>query len=167
MKDQNEMVLQIINCLTEVAGVAPCKKKLQKIVYLIEQKNIDLGFPYKIYIYGPYSEDLDYTICELKAEHSLEITYGNKGHILECIKQLGQNTISQDIVQIIRAFGKKSAKELELISTALYAERYIENKNDQGIMQAVHKIKKNKFSSVEVGEAIQLLKEMDYIPAEV
>ena len=32
--------------------------KLQKIVFLLQQQGIDLGFNFNLYIYGPYSRDL-------------------------------------------------------------------------------------------------------------
>lgn len=162
MDYQGESVLQIISKLTDKSG-APCKKKLQKIIYLIEESGVDLGFDYKIHIYGPYCIDLDYTICELKAEQNLLITYGNKGHILECRDDINCDNINQGIERVIDIFGKKTALQLELITTALFAERHIENKGDRNIINAVKKIKGNKFSEEKINEAIQLLKETNYI----
>lgn len=162
MMNQNEIVLEIVSRLTEVDG-APCKKKVQKMVYLIEEKGIDLGFQYKIHFYGPYSEDLDYTICELKARHELDITYGNKGHILECTKGVQCSGLTEQIEKIIDTFGKMTAQQLELITTALFAERHISVRNDVSIMNAVKKIKGSKFSDNKIKEAIDLLKEKQYI----
>lgn len=162
MDNQRESVLQVISKLTEKAG-APCKKKLQKIIYLIEECGVDLGFDYKIHIYGPYCLDLDYTICELKAEQNLIITYSNKGHILECRDDINYDNMNQNIERVIDIFGKKTALQLELITTALFAERHIENKDDNGIINAVKKIKGSKFSEEKISNAIQLLKETNYI----
>lgn len=162
MMNQNDIVLQIISRLTEIDG-APCKKKLQKMVYLIEEKDIDLGFQYKIHFYGPYSEDLDYTICELKARHELDITYGNKGHILECVKEVQCPSLTEQIEKVIDTFGKMTAQQLELITTALFAERHITVTDDVSIMNAVKKIKGSKFSDGKIKDAISLLKETKYI----
>lgn len=162
MDYQRENILQIISKLTDKAG-APCKKKLQKIIYLIEEYGMDLGFEYKIHIYGPYCIDLDYTLCELKAEQNLCITYTNKGHILECRDDINYDNLDKNIENVIDIFGKKTALQLELITTALFAERHIENKGDEGIINAVKKIKGGKFSDKEIKDAIKLLKETDYI----
>lgn len=163
MDYQKECVLQIIAKLKDKAG-APCKKKLQKIVYLIEEYGVDLGYDYKIHIYGPYCADLDYTICELKTEQKLDITYCNKGHILECCdNNVGYDKLGQDIEHVIDIFGKKTAVQLELITTALFAQRHIENKDDNSIINAVKKIKGNKFSDEKINNAIQLLNATGYI----
>jgi len=45
----------------------PGKKVLQKLVYLIEKKGLNLGFDYSIHYYGPYCAQLD------DAVHSLEM----------------------------------------------------------------------------------------------
>lgn len=166
MDYQGEMVLQIIAGLTREAG-APCKKKLQKIVYLIEERNVDLGYDYKIHFYGPYSEDLDYTICELKAEQAIRITYNNNGHILQCSDN-GKRKYAEteeEIENVLTMFGSKTALQLELITTALFAQRHIEDKGDRGIINAVKKIKGSKFSEEKIMAAIQLLKETNYIAA--
>ena len=42
--------------ITEING-APCKKTLQKIVFLIEAKHVNIGCDYGIHFYGPYSAD--------------------------------------------------------------------------------------------------------------
>lgn len=162
MDYQRENILKIISKLTDKAG-APCKKKLQKIIYLIEEYGVDLGFEYKIHIYGPYCIDLDYTLCELMAEQNLCITYTNKGHILKCREDINYNNIDKNMEHVIDIFGKKTAVQLELITTALFAERHIENKSDVGIINAVKKIKGSKFSEEKIKDAIKLLKEKDYI----
>lgn len=161
MNQQSEMVLEIIARITRIAE-APCKKKIQKMIYLIEEKNITLGFDYKIHIYGPYSADLDYTICELKANCYLDISYGNRGHILQCIEQDNLPPLPDEITKIIDKLGKKNAKELELIATTLYAERYVKCKNKENIINAVKKIKGEKFPDKKIVDAICLLEKMNY-----
>lgn len=161
MDDQEKVVLQIVNQLTKVSQ-APCKKKVQKVVYLIEEKGIDLGFDYKIYMYGPYSEDLDYTICSLKAGYRLDITYGNSGHILKCLKEPEEN-MPEEMLNVIQVFGKKTPMDLEVITTALFAQRNIKNKSDDNIVESVKKIKGNKFPDKKIMEAIQFLRQEAYV----
>ncbi len=164
MCDQNEMVLEIVSRLTELSG-APCKKKVQKIVYLLEEGSGYLGFDYKLHIYGPYSEDLDYTLCGLKASYALDIDYGHKGHILKCKNQVDVRNISDSMERVFQNFGKKTPRQLELLTTALFAERHIEDKSEDAIARSVKKIKGKKFSLTEIEAAINLLKETGYIGA--
>lgn len=160
---KNEFVLQVVEELTKVSG-APCKKKLQKIVYLLEEKDIGSGFEYKIHMYGPYSADLDYVIYELKSEYNLKITYGKKGHILECINKSEPICDAPEFKRVINFFGKKTPYQLELITTALFAQRYLKKSDDNDIANAVRKIKGSKFSLEKILAAIQLLRETGYIP---
>lgn len=164
MYDQNEMVLEIIARLTELSG-APCKKKVQKIIYLLEEGSVNMGFDYKLHIYGPYSEDLDYTICSLKASNALEITYGNKGHILKCRNEIEPENITDSMEAVLRNFGRKTPRQLELLTTTLFAERHVDDKDEESIMHAVKKIKGQKFSFDQIKTAITLLRETGYIGA--
>ncbi len=159
--NQENAVLQVISAVTKIKE-APCKKKIQKLVYLIEERKLELGFDYKLHIYGPYSADLDYTICELKAENYLNITYTNKGHILKCVNPI-PDEMPQEMRFVIDTFGTKTPLELELLTTALYAERYLENSTDNTISEAVKRIKGNKFPEKKIRNAIDLLKETGYI----
>lgn len=161
MDEQEKVVLQIVSRLTK-ASKGPCKKKVQKIIYLIEEKGIDLGFDYKIYMYGPYSADLDYTLCSLKAEHRLNITYGSNGHILNCAKKPEEN-LSREMLNVIQVFGHKTSRQLEVITTALYAQRNITDKSDDNIVESVKKIKGSKFSDKTIHNAIQFLREEAYV----
>lgn len=161
--DQEKAILQIISEVTKMRE-APCKKKIQKLVYLIEERQLELGFDYKIHIYGPYSADLDYTICELKAENCLDITYTNKGHILKCKRNI-TDEMPEEMRFVINTFGTKTPLELELITTALYADRHLKDSNDRSIIEAVQRIKGKKFSENKIQNAISLLKETGYIVA--
>ena len=60
--NRHETVVSVVNELMEVSKKAPCKKTLQKIVYLIEEAGGPKKFDYTIHFYGPYSADLDFEI---------------------------------------------------------------------------------------------------------
>ena len=70
----NSAIVNIIDRITEING-APCKKTLQKIVFLIEAKHVRLGCDYGIHFYGPYSADLDFAVRELCDEGVLKIDF--------------------------------------------------------------------------------------------
>ena len=60
----NSAIVNIIESITKKNG-APCKKTLQKMVYLIEKKGVSIGCDYGIHFYGPYSSDLDFAVREM------------------------------------------------------------------------------------------------------
>ena len=62
----NHAIVNIVNRITK-ENAPPCKKTLQKIVFLIQAKQIDLGCDYGIHFYGPYSADLDFAVRDRKS----------------------------------------------------------------------------------------------------
>jgi len=77
----NHAIVNIVNRITE-KNAPPCKKTLQKIVFLIQAKQIDLGCDYGIHFYGPYSADLDFAVRELSDEGILRINYTPMEHLI-------------------------------------------------------------------------------------
>jgi len=82
----NEAIVSIISKISNKKG-APCKKTLQKIVFLIEAKNVDLGCDYGIHFYGPYSSDLDFAVRELCDEGILNIEYTLSEHKISVLDE--------------------------------------------------------------------------------
>ena len=141
----------------------PCKKMLQKIVFLIEEKNLDLGCDYTIHFYGPYSADLDYAVRKLSDEDILKIDYTPTAHLIS-IKDRNfiQGYSSKLIEEVVKEFSHNTPNELELITTALYAYKQLNN-NVAKIKENVIKIKGNKYSNEKIDKAIERLKELKYI----
>ena len=157
----NSAIVNIIERITSISGT-PCKKTLQKIVFLIEAKHVDLGCDYGIYFYGPYSADLDYAVRALCDEGILKIDYSPIEHLISVIDNSEVESYSNETVNsVISSFGKESPAELELIATALYVYLQIQNKN--GIKDGVKKIKGNKYSDDRINMAINKLIENGYI----
>lgn len=155
----NEAITYIVRKISEING-APCKKSLQKIVYLIEEKNIDLGCRYGIHFYGPYSADLDFAVRELCDEGTLEIEYTPLEHKITATEE--DNTYHNDKVdEIIVEFAKETASELELLATTLYVYQIDKNKSE--VVPRVTKIKGAKYSNQRINNAIQRLEHTGYI----
>lgn len=156
-----DAIVAIIKMITEKKG-APCKKTLQKMVYLIEAKGIDLGCDYGIHFYGPYSADLDYIVRSLDSEGILSISYSETEHNISVINDDECKDYHDDMVNhIIDVFASETPSSLELLATALYI--YKQNKNENKIEEGVKKIKGSKYSSSQIQKAVNLLKKEQYI----
>lgn len=157
----NEAIISIISKLSKI-NTPPCKKTLQKIVYLIESKNTNLGCDYGIHFYGPYSADLDFAVRELCEEGILDITYTSTEHK---ISVLDDSTINKyydkTINEVIDEFGKDSPSDLELLATAIYV--FSQVKNADKVKAGVIKIKGAKYTDRQIDTAILRLKNTGYI----
>lgn len=159
----NAAIVNVINEITKING-APCKKTLQKIIYLIQAKHVDLGCDYGIHFYGPYSSDLDFAVRELCDEGTLKIEYTPLEHKI-CVKdnanipQFFDNTVNE----IINEFAKEKASELELLATALYV--YLSDKDIEKVKLGVVKIKGGKYNDKRINDAIKRLQENGFFAA--
>lgn len=158
----DNILLEIVKGIIQVDS-APCKKKLQKMIYLIEEKGNNLGYGYKLHLYGPYSEDLDFEVSKLFSEGRLDIKYTSSGHNISCDIDKVDDLKEKNIIKIIEEFGTRSANELELLTTTLYAERNIEMPTKERLIGAVKKVKGDKYSDAKILEAIDNLKGAGYM----
>lgn len=159
----NEAIVSIINKISSKKG-APCKKTLQKIVFLIEAKNVDLGCDYGIHFYGPYSSDLDFAVRELCDEGILNIEYTLSEHKISVLDESSIAEFNDPIVnQVIDEFAQDTPSELELLATAVYV--YLKVRDINKIHAGVVKIKGDKYSNQRINSAIERLKMQGYFVA--
>ena len=157
------LIVSIIKDITQKRS-APCKKTLQKIVFLIEEKGVDIGCDYGIHFFGPYSADLDYAVREMCDDGILKIEYTSMEHIISVVNESTDiNSIDPSIDEVISEFAYDSASELELIATALYV--YSKVNDIKKVKQGVIKIKGAKYSETRIDSAIDRLKKSGYIAA--
>lgn len=156
-------IISIIDGIKKVSGQSPCKKTVQKVVYLIEESGNSMGFDYTIHFYGPYSADLDYEIQNLSAKGSLEIEYTRYGHLISVPNENADiSELDAKTKVIIQYFGSKSASELELLATTLFVQRHLDETNAKKILPAVKKIKGTKYSDAQINHAVQELHVQQY-----
>lgn len=159
----NAAIISIIKKITEIKS-APCKKTLQKIVFLIEAKEVDLGCEYGIHFYGPYSSDLDFAIHELSEEGALSIQYTPMEHTISVVdSSLYPDYSDSKVDEVINTFGKETPSELELLATALYV--YLKLDDVSKIKSNVIKIKGSKYSPARIDAAIKKLQNAGYVAA--
>lgn len=156
-------IVSIIDKITRISG-SPCKKALQKIIFLIEAKNVSLGCDYGIHFYGPYSADLDFAVRKLCDEGVLSIDYTPLDHRISVVDSSMMEEYSDSTVdQIIESFARETPGELELIATALYVYLSIHDKSR--IKAGVKKLKGTKYADSRIDSAITKLINNGYIAA--
>ena len=159
----NSAIVSVIEKITEINGT-PCKKTLQKIVFLIEAKHVNLGCDYGIHFYGPYSADLDFAVRELCDEGVLKIDYTPMDHKISVINRSAVSSYSNDTVnEVVSSFAKETPSELELIATALYV--FICSKDKDKIKAGVKKLKGTEYPDSRIDAAVNKLIKNGYIAA--
>lgn len=157
----NEAIVSIIKKISSISG-SPCKKTLQKMVFLIEVKGEDLGCGYGIHFYGPYSADLDFAVRKLNEEGRVGIEYSPTAHRISVVGDGHDGYNSTIIDEVVEEFAKDSPSDLELLTTALFV--YKRTGNDEGKVKPwVQKIKGSKYPDTQIEEAIERLKKVGYI----
>jgi uncharacterized protein YwgA len=161
MENNYLVIKSIVKRIQSIAKTRPCKKTVQKVVYLIEEAGEELGFKYGIHFYGPYSSDLDYAIQYLNRYGELEIDITPFKHEISVKDDIEDNelsSLSNKTDKIIAQFGTKSASELELLATTLYVQRKMKTvQTTDAIVKSVKQIKGTKYSDIEINGAVSTL----------
>jgi hypothetical protein len=147
--------------MSRITGHPPVKKALQKTVYLIEKKGVDLGFKYILHFYGPYCSALDHETAILNAEGIISFNYSQFGHKMnitsgyENIKSDGLVKDQIDTIKtVISRYKNATASDLELLTTALYAYEYTGAKTREAVRDNVKIIKGEKYNDAEIAWAL-------------
>jgi len=162
-----EIILNILNKKPDLGKTA-----VMKIIFILQHVfDVNLGYNFDIYTYGPYAaevtDELEALIYEdfIKADiYTFNNYLGYKLNISEK-GESSKGTLSTDdeqkINKVLLSFGDKKAKELELDSTIIYI-RNLHMKNKWGdikedIIKDVREIKPH-FSNNKIGKAYDNLK---------
>jgi len=115
-------LLEILNSL----GVIEGRKKLQKMIHLIETSGVNLPFKYEYHFYGPYSAQLQEEVNFLVNQGFLEEFKENETYIYR-ITQRGKEfknkleesySFSFDFDEkLLTSLNEKSSQFLEMVST--------------------------------------------------
>ena len=74
-------IYKLLPIIKKISGYQqPGKKALQKLIYLMEKKGVDLGFNFSIHYYGPYSSTLDDAVHGLQMQGVIEIVPDGMSH---------------------------------------------------------------------------------------
>ncbi|MDR1664159.1 MAG: SocA family protein [Clostridiales bacterium] len=144
---------------------------IQKLLYLMERKGLNLGLTYSIHYYGPYSSDLTDRLYRYDALGYLEIDTTRPTHTVS-VKQPAEKSFSDAqeriVDDVLKKYIHKSPLELELITTTDYVANTIlsgRSRDVTSIVNEVIKIKGNKFPAEKVEACTLDLKKDSLIPA--
>lgn len=151
----------IISEISSITGHSPVKKALQKTVFLLEEKGIDLGFDYILHFYGPYCAELDHETAKLSADGIINFDYGKYGHKMtispDYLPTL-ETSLSEDdsclMQEVITRYKEKSPSDLELLTTAIYAYRHTGAKTREEVTEKIKVIKGEKYNDQEIQWAL-------------
>lgn len=139
--------------IEQICGrIEPGKKMIQKLLYLIERKGVQLGLNYSIHFFGPYSSRLDDALHILENYGFIEIDTSSMTHVIKSGNVRPEGTLLEEeqriVDEIIQTFASKTALELEAITTLDYAATTILNSeaSDDDIVEQVLRIKGGKFT---------------------
>lgn len=168
VKIMADKILGVLKAICQ--STTPGKKMVQKLMYLIERKGIDLGLDYRIHFYGPYSSDLDHFLRFYESENILEIDTTGVTHKIKMISNLNENYLSTHeekvVKDIIEKYSHRSPLELEALTTTDFVACELMEDNElsiDNIICNVKRIKGSKFSKQEILECINDLKENGFI----
>lgn len=162
--DMNSIIIsQICN------QIEPGKKMLQKLMYLIDRNGLNLDLNYSIHYFGPYSSKLDSTMHTLESYDKLNIDTSGSTHIIRLGDVAIEGTLEQPDQQkvdfVMENFSKKSAHELEAITTIDYVAAVMLKRqgSDHEIINKVKQIKGSKFSQEYLSDCLNTLKHSGYL----
>lgn len=152
------------------------KKKLQKLMYLIERKGVQLDLRYSIHFFGPYSARLDHVIHILENEEWLDIDTSRQTHRI-IMKESASTQIEEEsalaeeesalVDMVRRAFYDRTPMELEALTTIDYvANTLLSGKAvREAVIKQVQVIKGKKFSREYLEKEYDILIEQGYLSA--
>lgn len=157
--DNHAKLLQFFSVANQVTG----RKKLQKMIYILQQCEVPFEEKYEFHFYGPYSEELTLRVEELcnlgfvkeekeekSSYHQYHYTITDKGESFLTQFQMDMPEIG-DRIQLLQ---EKSSRFLELVSTMFF----FHPSSNEEIVEKVHTVKpKQKYTDEEFEEAFQFI----------
>lgn len=164
MLDNHAKIMQFFSLAKEVTG----RKKLQKMIYILQKCNVPFEEKYNFHFYGPYSEELTLRIEELcnlgflneeKEEKSNYYQY-NYSLTEEGVAFLNQFSLKMpDYQQKVDMLKGRSSRFLELVATMFY----FDNLSVEQMVEKVHEMKpKQKYTEKEIEEAIAFMNQVKH-----
>jgi len=158
-----EAILKLLKGIREPVG----KTFIQKGIYFLQEGlREDLGYKFRLYIYGPYSSDLAGDIDTLEDIGLIKVNYApdGYGYLIKITpegedflnKKLTEHSVPEEkIDKIINLLGGEQVKKMELLGTLLYFSRLSDNPEE--IKQLVNVVKPH-FSHNDIENGFNQLK---------
>ena len=156
---------KLIRFFSEANGITG-RKKLQKMIYILQKCDIPFEEKYQFHFYGPYSEELTLRVEELCNLGFLQEEKEDKSNYYQYnynITPAGTEFLNQfsmempDMTTKVAMLKEKSSRFLELVSTMFYFDDLPIQEN----IEKIHMVKpKQKYSDEEIEDAIRFMEEL-------
>lgn len=144
------------------------KTSLQKIIYILQEAyDIDIGYSYILYNYGPFSADLASDLDYIAALNGVRVSWINTGGYsiesgidADAFIDKSRSFIDSNeekIRKTLDIFGGMTAKELELRATIIYFVKKYSESDENLIATEIHQLKPY-FNVEQICEAVIELK---------
>jgi hypothetical protein len=166
--------LALITCLVERSPTRVLRRTaIVKLTYLLQVlRGVPVGYAFRLYTYGPFDADV---LADLDTARSLEAVtvktidlpsgYAYEvrpGPVAEVVKARASEWLTQheaDIDWVVRAFANRTASELELLATCIYADRELADRGhrDVPVGELVRRVRdvKPHFSEAQVARLVE------------
>ncbi|MCG0279051.1 MAG: hypothetical protein L5656_11115 [Thermanaeromonas sp.] len=153
------MLMMLLSAVGQIHG----RKKLQKMVYLLQEAGCPFKEEFNYHLYGPYSEELAIKVDEMKflglLEERIEATTSGYKQYIYSLSDLGRQYLAATPKNTFRIppYFEQFAKEL-----ARYDARTLE------LMATLRFLRKMNYSDSEASEYVKILKpEQEYKDDEI
>ncbi len=164
-------VLQLIDYL---GGSIEGRKKLQKLVYLIQHKGGPFKEVFQYHLYGPFSEQLANELEEMRGFGLVEEIkeLGVSGHkyrysLTDDGKKLLQSMPGSGLdpfEELIRDLGQYDARHLELMATCLFLSENSNSIGENSIATSVKHLKREQnYNNDEIRVSLQYLRDHRFV----
>jgi len=126
------------------------KTKIQKIIYFLQEAfGVHLDYVYTMYYFGPYSDELDNDLLDMKLQDYLDIKpspdgYGYHVHPGNEVIALIDDTIkpyARQLDECVAKFGNFPALYLELLGTLYFVKHSEDKPTEEEIIKKVKMLK--------------------------
>ncbi len=155
-------IMHFFSIANDVTG----RKKLQKMIYILQKSRIPFAEKFQFHFYGPYSEELTLRmeeLCNLEFLNEMKEDKGNYYQYKYEITDAGQTFLDQfeldmpNIAGQIELLKEKSSRFLELTATMLF----FDDLSKQEVEDKVHIVKpKQNYTEDEMAEAWEFIKQI-------
>lgn len=104
--------------------------KIQKVVYLMKSKNMNLGYNFHLYLYGPYSVEL------MRDSFQIGDLIKNFSEISKVIPSDKKEDFSKFIIELEKDSRKENVNWLEIVASYLFLKK-MGYENDDEIIQRI------------------------------
>lgn len=166
-----ESLALIAHILQRMDGTIHGRVQLQKLIYFCKAAGASVDANYRLYVYGPYSQQVadslqDGVIEEIFQESNGRIEKGE--NFVEYYESLSEQNLlegkqGQIVNSVLTRFRDMPVRELEILATTFFIARQQKtlfgSTNQQSVLEKVRKAKSSRFSEEEIEHSYEQMLE--------